>query len=255
MSHESKVLAGRAAVVTGGSRGIGRAVVLRLAAEGASVVFSFREDEAGADRVVEEVRASGGVAWAVRADQADLAAVEGLFTEADRRFGAAGLPGLDVLVVNAGASLSRTIAETSEADYDRLMAVNAKGVFFTIQHALPRLRDGGRIVAVSSMSAVYATRGEAVYAASKAAVDQFVRVAAKEVGARGVTVNSVAPGPTDTDMLRGAVPDEVLGGVAQMTPLGRVGLPEDVAGVVAFLAGPDSGWITGQTIHANGGLV
>lgn len=255
MGNDSKVLAGRSAVVTGESRGIGRAIVLRLAADGAAVVFSYRSDEAAAARVVDEVRAAGGDAWAVRADQGALAAVERLFDEADRRFAGVGLSGLDVLIINAGIPSATLIGDVTEADYDRVMAVNAKGSFFTVQHALRRLRDGGRVIAVSTMSTVYASPGEAVYAASKAAVDQFIRVAAKELGGRGITFNTVSPGPTDTDLLRGAVPDETLHTVAHMTPLGRIGLPTDIAGVVAFLAGPDSGWITGQNIHVNGGLV
>ncbi|WP_101463271.1 SDR family oxidoreductase [Nocardia fluminea] len=250
-----KTQAGRTAVVTGGGRGIGAAIVRRLAADGASVVFSYRDDTDAADRLVKQIRADGGSVWAVKADQADRDAVIRLFDEADRRFAGSAGPGLNVLVVNAGTVSTCAIDEVSEDDYERIMAVNTKGAFFTLQQAFPRLRDHARVVAVSTMSTVYASGGESVYAASKAAVEQFIRVAAKELGPRGITANTIAPGPTDTDLLRAAVPEEARQAVAHMTPLGRLAQPSDIAEVAAFLIGPDSGWITGQNIPANGGLV
>ncbi|GAA2802924.1 SDR family oxidoreductase [Saccharopolyspora taberi] len=240
-------MTGKTAIVTGGSRGIGRAVVERLAADGATVVFSYATDRTAAERL----RAGlGDRVHAVRADLADPAQVERIFTTADEHF-----DHLDVLVNNAGVPSHAPITDVAETDYDRIMAVNAKGTFLAIQHAARRMREGGRIVNVSSMSTAYATPGEAVYAASKAAVEQFTRVAAKELGPRGITVNAVAPGPTDTDLLRAAVPAEQLTATAAMIPLGRLGLPADIAGVVAVLTGPDSGWITGATVSATGGLV
>lgn len=253
LTDEARV--GRSAVVTGGGRGIGAAIVRRLAAEGVSVVFSYRGDSDAAGRLVEQVRAEGGVVWAVKADQADRAAIIRLFEEADRRFAETSRPGLDVLVINAGMVSTCPIGQTAEEDYDRIMAVNTKGAFLTLQQAVPRLRDRARVLAVSTMSTVYASPGESVYAASKAAVEQFIRVAAKELGPRGITANTIAPGPTDTDLLRANVPQDARRAVARMTPLGRLGRPTDIADIAAFLAGPAGGWITGQNIPANGGLV
>ncbi|MEU6261623.1 SDR family oxidoreductase [Saccharopolyspora shandongensis] len=234
-------LRGKTAVVTGGSRGIGRAIVRRLAADGAEVLFSYAKDEDAARAV-----AAGTGARAVRAD---MGAAEDL----RRLFDAAGE--LDILVNNAGIPSTTTLLDTSEADYDRVMAVNAKGTFLAMQHAARRMGDGGRIVSISTMSTVWAGPGESAYAASKAAVEQLTRVAAKELGPRGITVNAVSPGPTDTDLLRGAVGGDALAATAQMIPLGRLGQPADVADVVAFLVGPDARWITGQNLRATGGLV
>ncbi|MQA86559.1 MAG: SDR family oxidoreductase [Streptosporangiales bacterium] len=234
---------------------MGRAIVRRLAADGAAVVFTYATNEAAAKQVVAEVETAGGWARAVRADLSEPAQVERLFAAVDQHFARLGIVGLDILVNNAGVPTGTPIAEVTEAEYDRVMAVNAKSVFFAIQHAIRRLRDGGRIVTLSTMSTAYATPGEAVYAASKAAVEQFTRVATQELGERGITVNTVSPGPTDTDLLRGAVPEEALQGVAQMTPLGRLGRPADIASVVAFLVGLDGGWLTGQNLRADGGLV
>ena len=234
----------RKAIVTGGSRGIGRAIVERLAADGTAVVFSYATDEAAAKQLL------GDRVWAVQADLADPAQIERLFATADEHLG-----GLDVLVNNAAIPSTTPITDLAEVDYDRVMAVNAKGTFLAIQHASRRMGAGGRIVNISSMSTAYATPGEAVYAASKAAVEQFTRVAAKELGPRGITVNAVAPGPTDTDLLRGAVPPEALAATAGMIPLGRLGHPRDIAAAVAMLTGPDGAWITGVTLLATGGLV
>ncbi|MEU7166317.1 SDR family oxidoreductase [Streptomyces morookaense] len=244
-------LDGKTAVVTGGSRGIGRAVVQRLASDGATVVFSYATDE----RAAKAVEAGSPRARAVRADMANLADIQRLFSSADEYFTDAG-PGkvLDILVNNAGISSAAPVSEVSEADYDRVMAVNAKGPFFVLQHAATRMRTGGTVINVSTLGTVWPSPGEALYAASKAALEQFTRIASREFGHRGIRVNTVSPGPTDTDMLRAAVPAETFDNVARMTALGRLGRPADIANVVAFLAGPDAGWLTGQNIHADGGL-
>lgn len=245
-------LAGRHAVVVGGSRGIGRAIVTRLAADGAHVVFGYARDQAAAEAVEQEVRAGGGVAVAVRADLGALATVEDLFVAADAQFGG---PALDVLVNSAGIPLNTPIGDTAEADYDRVMAINAKGPFFAMQHAARRMGAGGRIVNLSTVTTRWPRVPEAVYAASKAALEQFTRIGARELGPRGITVNTVSPGPTDTEMLRGATTEEIRTAVAADTPLGRLGRPADIAAVVAFLAGPDAAWVTGQNLLADGGLV
>src|ERR1700761_72534 len=240
------VLAGKAAVVTGGSRGIGRAIVLRLVADGASVVFSFGSNQQAADEVV---AAGQGRVHAVRADQGDPADQERLFEVAAQR-----LAGLDILVNNAAVSPPTPILDVTPDDYDRVMGVNARGPFFAIQHAGRVLRDGGRIINISTVNTAVPPPGGALYAASKAALELFTGVAAREFGARGITVNAVSPGATDTDLLRESTPGVTFESVIAKTPLGRLGTPADIANVVAFLAGPDSRWITGQNIRASGGL-
>jgi 3-oxoacyl-[acyl-carrier protein] reductase len=241
------VLDAKTALVTGGSRGIGRAIVRRLVDDGASVVFSYQRDEAAAAEVVRE---SAERAFAVRADQGDLGAVERLFGEAEQRLG-----GLDILVVNAAINPVKSILDTTEDDFDRVMAVNAKGPFFAIRHAASRLRDDGRIICVSTLNTRLPVPGIAMYAASKAALEQFAAVAAREVGPRGITVNVVSPGLTDTDLLRESNPPEALEQTVTFTALGRLGEPADIAAVVAFLAGPDARWITGDNLRATGGLI
>jgi 3-oxoacyl-[acyl-carrier protein] reductase len=239
-------LDGKGAIVTGGSRGIGRAIVARLVADGATVVFSYRQDEGAAKEVATEFP---GRAIPVRADLADLADLHGLFDTAAEQLG-----GLDILVNNAGTARTALIADVTDAEYDDLMAINAKSVFFAIQRAARQMRDGGRIINISSLNTVLASPGVAVYAASKAAVEQFSRVAARELGNRGITVNSVSPGATDTDLLRGTNSRDSLRMAEAMSPLGRLGQPADIADVVGFLAGPDGRWLTGQNLHASGGL-
>ena len=245
-------LTGHRAVVVGGSRGIGRAIVTRLAADGARVVFGYASNQPAAAEVEAAVKEAGGEAVGVRAELADLADVAGLFLAADRHFGG---PGLDILVNSAGIPRNTPIGETEEDAYDRVMAVNAKGPFFAMQHAARRMATGGRIVNVSTVTTRWPRVPESVYAASKAALEQFTRIGSRELGPRGITVNTVSPGPTDTEMLRGATTDEIRAAVAAETPLGRLGRTGDIAAVVAFLVGPDAGWVTGQNILADGGLV
>ncbi|KAA5831902.1 SDR family oxidoreductase [Saccharopolyspora hirsuta] len=238
-------LDGKTAVVTGGSRGIGRAIVQRLAADGATVLFGYASDDSAA----EDVSTRTG-ARAVLVEMGETDQVARLFDTADEHFGQ-----LDILVNNAGIPGTAPLLDTSEAEYDRIMAVNAKGTFLAMQHAARRMRDGGRIVNISTMSTAWASPGESAYAASKAAVEQLTQVAAKELGPRGINVNAVSPGPTDTDLLRGAVDPDAIAATEHMTPLGRLGRPADIADVVAFLVSPDSHWVTGQNIRATGGLV
>ncbi|MGP3917508.1 SDR family oxidoreductase [Nonomuraea sp. 10N515B] len=241
-----------AAVVTGGSRGIGRAVVERLAGDGATVVFSYVADERAA-RQVEEV--CGGRATAVRADAADPDQVERLFATADQVFAGQAAGPLSVLVNNAGVIDHTPIEELTQEVFERVMAVNVRGAFFAVQAAARRMADGGRIVTVSSTGTAWPSAGESVYAASKAAIEQLTRVASRELGQRGITVNAVSPGPTDTDLLRANVPRETAATVAHMTALGRMGTPADIAAVVALLVSSDAAWLTGQNLTADGGLV
>jgi 3-oxoacyl-[acyl-carrier protein] reductase len=236
-------LTGKVAVVTGGSRGIGRAIVRRLARDGARVVFSYRSNAAAAAELAREA----GDAVAVQADQEDLASLGALFAAVDGR--------LDILVNNAAVTAPALLADITPELFDQAMTVNAKFPLLTMQRAAPLLRDGGRIVNISTLNTLLPGPGIALYCASKAALEQFTRVAAIELGPRGITVNCVSPGATDTELLRASNPAEALAGVPAVTPLGRLGQPEDIADVVAFLAGPDARWITGQNIPATGGLL
>ncbi|MHA4836446.1 SDR family oxidoreductase [Sphingopyxis sp. MSC1_008] len=236
----------RVALVTGASRGIGRAIALRLAADGFRVAVNYVRDETAADELISDIAKEGGEAASFRADIADLDANRALFANVAARFGR-----LDVLVNNAGvAELGPFSAIDSEA-YDRLFAIT-RGTYFAMQNAIPLLEDAGRIVNISTGL----TRGwapmAAAYAGSKAAIEQFTRALSKEVGQRGITVNAVLPGVTRTDILSGAS-DEQLEKARQQTSFGRLGEPGDIADVVAFLASESARWITGQLIVANGG--
>ena len=235
-------LTGKTALVTGGSRGIGRAVAQRLAADGARVVFTYHSARDDADALAKEIGAT-----AVRCDQADLATLPAIFEPVR--------DGLDILVNNAGIAFSRPIADLTPDDFDRVLTINTKFPLFAIQAAIPLLRDGGRIINVSTLNTVVPGPGISLYSASKAALEQVTKVAARELGPRAITVNTVSPGATDTDLLRGANPPEALERAATLTALGRLGTPADIAAVVAFLAGPDSGWITGQNVRAGGGFL
>ena len=238
------------ALVTGGSRGIGRAIVERLARDGASVVFSFESNEGAAAEVVAAVRAGGGRAFAVQADQGSSADLRRLAEEAERQLG-----GVDVLVCNAGINPPVGMLDATEEDFDRVMAVNAKGPFFLMQLVGRKLPDGGRIINISSLSTAIPVPGSSLYVGSKAALEQFTAVAAREFGGRGITVNCVSPGATDTDLLRTANPGQTFEETKAFTALQRLGEPADIANVVAFLAGPDSGWITGQNLRVTGGML
>jgi 3-oxoacyl-[acyl-carrier protein] reductase len=243
-------LDGKGAVVTGGSRGIGRAIVQRLAADGATVVFNFARGTEAAAQVEQAVRDAGGRSRGIQADLTDPDAAGRLMAAADEY-----LDGLDILVNNAALEFTPAhIADTTAEAYDAAMAVNARAPFLTVRHAARTMRDGGRIINMSTLNTTRSAPGSLPYAASKGALEQLTKVAALELSGRGITVNAVAPGATDTDGLRHANPAESLAEVAQLTPLGRLGEPADIAAVVAFLAGPDGRWITGQVILASGGL-
>lgn len=239
----------KVAVVTGASRGIGRAIAERLGAAGMRVVVNYRTSEAAAAEVVAAVHASGGQATAVRADAHHPDGLRGLFDTAERVYG-----GLDVVVGNVGAARFGRLADATDADFDEVFVANARATFGTLREAARRVRDGGRIVVVSSGATVTARPATGLYAASKAAGDQLVRTAAKELGPRGITVNSVLPGATRTDALTATAPADQLAATRAQTPLGRLGEPGDIAAAVAFLVSDDGAWITGQTLHAGGGL-
>ncbi|GAA3641973.1 SDR family oxidoreductase [Nonomuraea antimicrobica] len=239
------VLSGKGALVTGGSRGIGKAIVERLTADGADVVFCYQHSAEAAEQVAKETGAH-----AVRADLASKEDLARLFAEAEER-----LPGVDILVNNAAtAEPQKPMTEITDEDYERVFAVNTRSVFLAIQWAGRVMRDGGRIVSVSSLNTLVPAPTLSLYCGSKGAMEQFTKVAARELGVRGITVNTVSSGATDTDMLRGANPPEALEQTPAFTALRRLGRPDDIAAVVAFLAGPDGRWVTGQNVLATGGL-
>jgi 3-oxoacyl-[acyl-carrier protein] reductase len=239
------------AIVTGASRGIGAAVAARLARDGYQVTVNFAAGEQAARAVVTAIEAAGGSAVAVQADVSDPAAVAHLFDEAARAHGP-----LRALVSNAGLGLARPtpVAEIDDETFDRMMRVNARGVFNTLREAARRIADGGRIVTVSSTTAHFVLPGYAAYSASKLAVEGMTRILAAEMRGRSVTVNAVAPGPIATEMFLAGKPQEFVDEVAMMAPLQRIGHPDDVAGVIGMLLGADGGWINGQVILANGGM-
>ena len=243
-------LDGKGALVTGGSRGIGRAIVKRLAGDGAMVVFSYLNSEGAAREVVREVADAGGRAVAVRADQGSLDDLGVLAEQADEH-----TDGLDIVVVNAAGGLPGLIVDVTEDSYDQFMAAHVRGPFFLIQYAGRTLRDDGRIIAISTVNTRLHPPGGALYTGAKAALENFTAVAAIEFGGRGITANVVSPGATDTEMLRAANPGDTFESTVAHTALRRLGQPQDIARVVAFLAGPDSGWVSGQNLHADGGLM
>ena len=249
-------LTGKVALVTGASRGIGRAIAERLAARGALVAVHYGRNAAAADEVVEGIRARGGRAFALGAELGVPGDAEELWAAFDGRIGEhADEPGLDILVNNAGITRRGLLEETSVEAFDEMLEVNVKAPFFLAQHGVKRLRDGGRIINVSSGVTRIALPEIIAYAATKGAVDSFTRTLAQHLGGRGITVNAVAPGVVDTDMnaawLRGNA--EAERAVAASAALGRVGQVDDVADVVAFLASDDARWVTGQVVDATGG--
>ena len=240
----------RVAIVTGASRGIGAAVAERLAADGFAVVINYSANAKPAETLAREIERKGGRALALKADVADPGAVRGMFDTATAAFG-----GIDVLVNNAGIMKLAKIADSDDALFDQQIAVNLKGSFNAMREAGKRLRDGGRIVNFST--SVVGTKLETygVYAATKAAIETMTAILSKEMRGRNITVNALAPGPTSTDLFLDGKSPELVERLAKMNPLERLGTPEDIAAVVAFLVGPDGSWINGQVLRANGGMV
>lgn len=240
----------RTALITGASRGIGAAIAQRLARDGHAVVVNYSGNAAAAEQVVRSIEAAGGKALAAQADVADAAAVARMFDSAEAAFG-----GIDVLVNNAGILKLGAIGASDDALFDSQIAVNLKGTFNTLREASRRMRDGGRIVNFSTSVVGTKMENYGVYAATKAAVETLTAIQSKELRGRHITVNAVAPGPTATDLFLDGKSDELVQRLARMNPLERLGTPEDIAAVVAFLVGPDGGWINGQVLRANGGMV
>jgi 3-oxoacyl-[acyl-carrier protein] reductase len=239
-------LEGKSALVTGSSRGIGRAIAEHLAADGAAVVINYARSKQLADEAVKAILERGGKAIAIPADVAEPAEVRRLFDEAEKNVG-----GLDIVVANAGVVLEKPLAESSEEDYDYVFNINTKGVFFTLQEAARRIRDGGRIVAVSTGGTKMPFANVSLYLGSKGAIEQFARSLSRELGSRNITVNILSPGFTETDMFF----EQYRAYGASLSPFNRIGTAKEVADVAAFLASDEARWITGQNVQAGGGVV
>jgi 3-oxoacyl-[acyl-carrier protein] reductase len=241
---------GKVALVTGASRGIGAAVAERLASDGFAVVVNYAGSAEAAAALVRKIEDGGGRALAVKADVSDPAAVRAMFDTTESKLG-----GIDVLVNNAGIMMLANIAEASDAAFDKQIAINLKGTFNTLREAAKRVRPGGRIINFSSSVVGLLMPTYGVYAATKAAVEAMTRILSKELRGRNITVNSVAPGPTGTELFLNGKPQAVIDHLAKMAPLERLGEPADIARVVSLLTGPDGAWVNGQVLRANGGII
>lgn len=240
----------KVAIVTGASRGIGAAIAQRLAKDGFTVVVNYAGSAGEAEQLAGKIEAAGGKALTAQADVSDAAAVARLFDKTEAAFG-----GIDVLVNNAGIMRLATIADSDDTLIDSQIAINLKGSIYTLREAARRLRDGGRIVNLSTSVVGLKLETYGVYVATKAAVEGLTGILAKELRGRNITVNAVAPGPTATALFLDGKSPELIERTSKMNPLERLGTPEDIAAVVAFLAGPDGAWINGQVLRANGGIV
>jgi len=243
-------LKGKVALVTGSARGIGAAIAERLAADGAAVAVNYSKSAKEAEGVAERIRRSGGQAIMLKADVGEWSQAKALVEETVKAFGR-----FDILVNNAAALGFQPVEQVDEVQLRRQLSVNVEAPIATIQAAAPLFpEEGGRVINITSLVQLYPLPGNTVYAATKGAIDAMTRIWAIEFGARGVTVNAVGPGLTDTDAVKENLPEGIKKALIKRTPLGRIGMPSDIADVVAFLASPDARWITGQVLLASGGF-
>lgn len=239
----------KVAIVTGASRGIGAEIARRLAADGFAVTINYANSATEAEKLAEQLVAAGGAAAAIQADVASPDDVRRLFDATEHHLGK-----VDVLVNNAGVMNTMPLAETSDEVFERTFAINTRGTFNTLREASKRMNDGGRVINFSTTALALKLPGYAIYNASKAAVESLTHVFAKELRGRNITVNAVAPGPVATELFLNGKTEDQIKHFASLPPLQRLGEPEDIANIVSFLAGPDSGWINGQILRANGGI-
>ena len=242
-------LSNKVILVTGASRGIGATIAKKLSNAGAKVIVNYAGGKTAAEEVVEGIKKDGGDAIALQADVSKAADVKRLFDEAIEHYGR-----IDVLVNNAGIMINKLVKDTTDEDFSRIFDINVKGTFNTMREAATRLADNGTIINFSTsvnriMLPTYAT-----YVATKSAVEQLTRVFSKEIGSRGINVNSVSPGPTNTELFTTGKSDETISRLASLSPFNRIGEPDDIAQVVVFLAGDDAKWINAQNIGVNGGM-
>ncbi|MEC4812372.1 MAG: glucose 1-dehydrogenase [Scytonema sp. PMC 1069.18] len=243
-----KSLEGKVAIVTGGSGGIGSAICERLAQDGAKVVVHYGGHEDAADHVVTRIKDKGGEAIAVQANLSQVEEIVKLFEETQQSFGSP-----DIVVNNAGTGVGGPLVEMDEESFDKVFGLNAKGTFFCMKEAARRLNNNGRIVNISSGLVIRPMAGFGLYIGSKAAIELMGKVLSMEVGDRGITVNTVSPGPTETDMYASSGDDTQT--AAARSPFNRLGQPEDIADVVAFVVSDQCRWITGHTFQVGGGYV
>jgi NAD(P)-dependent dehydrogenase (short-subunit alcohol dehydrogenase family) len=244
------------AIITGGSRGLGRNTALNLARHGVDIIFTYRSNQKEAESLIREADTMGRKAAGFPLDTGDIHAFHAFVTEVRKTLESWGRDRFDYLVNNAGNSLHAGFAETTEAQFDEIVNVHFKGVFFLTQKLLPLINDGGRIVNISSGLARFALPGSSAYGATKGAVEVLTRYLAKELGPRGITVNVVAPGAIQTDFSGGMVRDnpEINKRVAEMTALGRAGVPDDIGPMIAALLSDENRWVNGQRIEVSGGM-
>jgi 3-oxoacyl-[acyl-carrier protein] reductase len=241
---------GKVALITGASRGIGKEIAIELARRGMAVAIHFNSGRREAEATLAEVRDLGGTGHCFTADLSHFASIQPLFQKVEEHFGR-----LDVLVNNAGMMQNTSIAEVSESEFDAVFDLNVKAVFFCCQQAARRLANGGRIINLGTTVTRMMLADYGTYAASKGAVEQLTRVLARELGPRQITVNTLSPGPTDTELFRRGKTPERIDALAKMASLERIAVPADIAGAAALLCSQEAGWITGLTIFANGGFI
>ena len=252
MSTNNKI-----ALVTGGSRGLGKDMALRLAEKGNDVIITYQSQKEAAEAVVAQIESQGSKAMALPLDVSDFSSLDGFVQQLTATLQSKwGVSHFDFLINNAGMGATIPFAQATEADFDQFMNVHFKSVYFLIQKTLPMLNDGGRIINISSGSTKFCVPGYSIYASMKGGIETLTKYLAKDLGARGITVNVVAPGPIETDFNNAAIRNnpERKAAMAKTIALGRVGKPEDIGGVIAFLCSADAGWITGQRIEASGGI-
>lgn len=243
-------LTGKVAIVTGSARGIGAEIALTLAQAGAKVVINYVENKVAADKVCMAITQAGGECMAVQADVSDPVAVQKLFTATVEQFNQ-----IDILVNNAGILLFKEISEIRDDEFERIVDINFKSVFYTLREAAAKLADHGRVVTISSTVTRLMLPKYGAYAATKAAVEQLTRIFAREVGKRSITANIVSPGPVDTELFRTGKTAADIERMSGMAALGRIGTTDDIAQVVLFLVSDEARWVTGQNIAANGGII
>ncbi|MCV0426489.1 MAG: SDR family oxidoreductase [Roseibium sp.] len=240
----------KTAIVTGASKGIGAAIARRLAQDDIAIVVNYSTDLVSAQKLVAELERSGGQAVAAQANVADPQGISSLFDAAEQTFGQP-----DILINNAGTMQNSALALASDEEFDKQIAVNLAGTFRGMREAANRLKDGGRIISISSSVVGFYQPGYGIYAASKAAVEAMTKVLAKELGTRSITVNAVSPGPVETEFFFAGKSDAQIEAIKRLSPLGRLGAPNEIADAVAYLAGPESGWVNGQILRVNGGAI